>query len=89
RHRTHPSLPPAPGRPIRVEHEYKREGALAYLAAWDVHRATLFGRCECKTGISAVRAAGRAGHGPEAISFGQPGVLGRRQWLLASRPKGR
>ena len=51
RHRTHPSLPPAPGRPIRVEHEYKREGALAYLAAWDVHRATLFGRCERKTGI--------------------------------------
>jgi len=51
RHRTHPSLPPASGRPIRVEHEYKREGALAYLAAWDVHRATLFGRCARKTGI--------------------------------------
>lgn len=51
RHRTHPPLPPAPGRSIRVEHEYKREGALAYLAAWDVHRATLFGRCEQKTGI--------------------------------------
>jgi len=50
-YRTHPSLPPAPGRPIRVEHEYKREGALAYLAAWDVHRATLFGRCERKTEI--------------------------------------
>jgi hypothetical protein len=52
RRRKHPSLPPAPGRPIRVEHEYARTGALAYLAAWDVHRARLFGRCERKTGIA-------------------------------------
>jgi DDE superfamily endonuclease len=51
RRRTHPSLPPAPGRPLRVEHEYARAGALASIAAWDVHRATLFGRCEPKTGI--------------------------------------
>ena len=29
---------------MRVEHEYERRGALAYLAAWDVHRARLFGR---------------------------------------------
>ena len=34
-----------------VEHEYERGGALAYLAAWDVHRARLFGRCEPTTGI--------------------------------------
>jgi hypothetical protein len=34
-----------------VEHEYERKGALAYLAAWDVHRAKLFGRCEAKNGI--------------------------------------
>ena len=34
-----------------VEHEYERAGALAYLAAWDVHRAKLFGRCERTTGI--------------------------------------
>jgi hypothetical protein len=52
RRRKHRSLPPAPGRPIRVEHEYARTGALAYLAAWDVHRARLFGRCERKTGIA-------------------------------------
>ncbi len=37
---------------MRVEHEYERGGALAYLAAWDVHRAKLFGRCETKTGIA-------------------------------------
>jgi hypothetical protein len=36
---------------MRVEHEYERGGALAYLAAWDVHRARLFGRCELSTGI--------------------------------------
>jgi hypothetical protein len=52
RRRQHPSLPPAPGRPIYVEHGYGRAGAWAYLAAWDVHRAKLFGRCERKNGIA-------------------------------------
>jgi DDE superfamily endonuclease len=51
RRRKHAPLPPAPGRPIYVEHEYARAGAWAYIAAWDVHRAKLFGRCERKTGI--------------------------------------
>ena len=50
--RCHPTLAPAPGRDIRVEHEYDRGGALQYLAAWDVHRAKIFGRCEPKTGIA-------------------------------------
>lgn len=52
--RCHPTLPPAPpaeARAIRVEHEYARGGALQYLAAWDCHRAKLFGRCEPTTGI--------------------------------------
>jgi hypothetical protein len=52
RARRHPSLPPRPGEPMRVEHEYRRRGAFAYLAALDVHRAKLFGRCEKKTGIA-------------------------------------
>ena len=47
------SLPPQPRRPMKIEHEYKRLGAWAYLAALDVHRAKLFGRCESKTGIAA------------------------------------
>jgi hypothetical protein len=51
RRRCHPSLPPGPGRAMRVEFEYERGGALQYLAAWDVHRAKLFGRCEPTTGI--------------------------------------
>ena len=42
---------PAPGRPALVEFEYRRGGTLAYLAAWDVHHARIFGRCEPKTGI--------------------------------------
>ena len=35
----------------RIETEYKRQGALQYLAAWDVHRGMVLGRCEAKTGI--------------------------------------
>jgi hypothetical protein len=49
--RRHASLPAAPGRPPRTEFEYTRGGALQYLAAWDVHRAKVFGRCEPSTGI--------------------------------------
>jgi len=49
--RRHPTSPPSPGKPLRVEHEYMRAGAWCYLAAWDVHRARIFGRCEKKSGI--------------------------------------
>lgn len=42
---------PAPGRLRRVEFEYARGGALAYVAAWDVRRAKVFGVCVPKTGI--------------------------------------
>ena len=49
--RCHPTLPIGPGRPMRVEHEYERGGALQYLAAWDVRRGQILGRCEGRTGI--------------------------------------
>ena len=49
--RLHPTLPPLPKEAMRVEFEYERGGALAYLAAWDVRRAKVFGRCESTTGI--------------------------------------
>jgi hypothetical protein len=49
--RCHPSLPPAPGRAQRIEYEYERGGALPYLAAWDVQRGYIRGRCEPSTGI--------------------------------------
>ena len=50
--RCHPTLPPAAARAMLVEHEYERGGALADFAAWDVHRAKIFGRCEATTGIA-------------------------------------
>jgi DDE superfamily endonuclease len=53
RARKRDTSPPAPGRPPRIEHEYARAGSLAYLAAWDVHHARLFGRAEPTTGIDA------------------------------------
>ena len=53
RARRHRTLPTQPGRPRKVEHEYTRCGAWAYLAALDVHRAKLFGCCEARSGIAA------------------------------------
>jgi DDE superfamily endonuclease len=49
--RCHPGTAPAPGRARRVEFEYDRGGALQYLAAWDVRRGYVMGRCEPKAGI--------------------------------------
>lgn len=49
--RTHRSVAANARHPMLVEHEYERGGVLQYLAAWDVHRARLFGRCEPTTGI--------------------------------------
>jgi hypothetical protein len=51
RRRIHDSLPPLPGSGQRVEHTYERQGALTYLAAWDVRRGKLFGRSEPRGGI--------------------------------------
>jgi hypothetical protein len=52
RSRIHPSRTPGPGRrPMRVESEYRRHGTLAYLAAYDVHRAQIIGHCAPSTGI--------------------------------------
>ena len=51
RGRRHEETPPRPKQTRRIESEYKRNGALQYLAAWDVHRGIVVGRCEKKTGI--------------------------------------
>jgi len=48
-------MAPAPGRVRRVEFEYQRAGALAYVAAWDVRRAKVFGLCAEATGIETHR----------------------------------
>jgi hypothetical protein len=52
RQRSYPTVAPAADRGQRVEHDYDRGGALCYLAAWDVHRGRLIGRCEQQTGIA-------------------------------------
>ena len=52
RARLHASEAPQPKQAMKVEHEYERRGAWAYLAAWDVHRAKVFGRCESQSGIA-------------------------------------
>ncbi len=51
RGRCHEEMPPEPEQARRIEAEYKRNGALQYLAAWDVRRGIVLGRCEAKTGI--------------------------------------
>src|SRR5699024_4698723 len=50
--RCHPTLPPGKSRAMRINHDYDRGGALAYLAAYDIHRAQVFGRCDETTGIA-------------------------------------
>ncbi|MGV9606063.1 IS630 family transposase [Streptomyces sp. NPDC003631] len=49
--RCHPTLAPGQARAMRVNHTYERGGAVAYLAAYDVHTARVFGRTEPRTGI--------------------------------------
>lgn len=51
RQRRHAGQPPGPGQARRVEPEYRRRGALQYLAFWDVRRGRALGRCEAKTGV--------------------------------------
>jgi hypothetical protein len=51
RRRCHEEMPPERKQSRRIEPEYERKGALQYLAAWDVHRGIVLGRCEAKTGI--------------------------------------
>jgi hypothetical protein len=51
RRRCHTEMPPQSGQPRRIETEYEREGALQYLAGWNVRRGLVLGRCDAKTGI--------------------------------------
>jgi len=50
--RIHPTEPTQAGQSMRVEFEYQRGGALAYLAAWDVRRAKIFCCCDPTTAIT-------------------------------------
>lgn len=48
--RPHPTEAPGPGRPIRVEQHYARNGVVHYLAALDVRSGRVAGRVVDKTG---------------------------------------
>ncbi len=52
RRRLHPTVPAARGRPVRYEHEYKRQGSLALLAGLDVHTGQVFASTPLTTGIT-------------------------------------
>lgn len=49
--RRHHGRPAGPGQIAQVEFEYTRGGTLAYMGAYDVHQARLFGSVADKTGI--------------------------------------
>lgn len=72
RGRVHAALPAAPGRPVRVEHEYARHGALALLAGLDVRTGRVFASTPATTGIA-----------PFMDLAGQ--VMGRPEYRDASR----
>ena len=50
-HRCHPTRPAGAGHVAQVEFEYERGDTLAYMGAYDVHRAHLIGTIADKTGI--------------------------------------
>jgi transposase len=52
RGRVRATLAAAPGRPVRVEHEYERHGALALLAGLDVRTGKVFASTPRTTGIA-------------------------------------
>jgi transposase len=75
--RCHPSLPPGVARLMRVEHEYQRGGAVAYLAALDVKSGRVTGRCEPTTGIAPF------GRLVEQVMTSQPYASARRVfWIV-------
>jgi hypothetical protein len=55
RHRLQSITASTTGHYGRVEFEYERMGALAYMAAWDVRQAKIFGLCKTSTGIDSYR----------------------------------
>jgi transposase len=83
--RCHPTLRPGKARRMRVNHDYDRGGALAYLAASDVHQATVFGHCASSTGIEPFMAL------VEQVMTTEPDASAKRVfWVLdnGSSPRG-
>jgi transposase len=84
--RCHPTLPPGKARMMRINHEYERGGALAYLAAYDVHQARVFGHCAPSTGIVPFMALVEQVMTSEPYATAKRGVLDRGQRILPPRP---
>ena len=82
----HPATRAGPAR-CASNHDYDRGGALAYLAAYDVHRAKVFGRCEPTTGIDPFMRLVAQVMTTEPYAQRQSGVLDRGQRLLPPRPE--
>jgi hypothetical protein len=82
--REDPTLEPGPGRCRRVAAKYKRGGALQYLAAWDVQRGRVMGRCEAKTGIEPfMRLAQQVMEDPDIRTpYGRRDVYSRVFWVV-------
>jgi hypothetical protein len=83
---------------MRINHEYDRGGSLAYLAAYDVHRAHVIGHPAAKTGIvpftTLVKAALTGPHAPPSQRTppppaGAPGVQRAKNAGRLARTSGR
>jgi len=72
---------------MRVSHDYDRGGALAYLAAYDVHGAKIYGRCEATTGIEPFTALVEQVMTAEPYASAGRVFLGGRQRLVPPRPE--
>lgn len=86
RARLHPITPPAPGRPTRVEHEYRRLDVCAHIAAWDVHRARLVGDVVDRISIVAFDALVARMMACEPYRSAKRGFPDRRRRRDPSRP---
>ena len=76
-HRCHPGRSAGPGdRVARVEFEYERGGTLAYMGAYDVHRATSDRHGRGQDRDRAVHGPGRQGDDPGAVRERAHGCTG-------------
>jgi transposase len=75
--RCHPTVPPGKARAMRIEHDYDRGGALAYLAARDRAPRTGHRPVRGHHRHRAVRPAGGTGDDHRAVRQREPGVLDR------------
>jgi hypothetical protein len=86
RRRKHPTLAPGPARPMRVEHEYFRTGALTYLAGMGCTSRETLWPVRTQDDHWRGRPACRAGDDLRALSLRAARLLDRRQLLV---PPGR